>query len=228
MTEALYEKSLVNSLFSFDMDRKMIEIKVRKKEKTKLFENEPEIFNQSKSNNKLSSQTSIYAYDNVLKANNMVDESNPNNINNEPSNNNEQVIQKRHRKGKKKTKRKSSNFSMNNLKSDKKDEKVTIQNSNNYRGEDEKEEGEEKRKNKLITYLKFNKVDMYLCFLCTRKRKNMQNILIDEGMDIITDKLDIINIFLTQLRLDSMTEEFKDKYKALDMSDRCKKKLKSI
>ena len=102
MTEALYEKSLVNSLFSFDMDRKMIEIKVRKKEKTKLFENEPEIFNQSKSNNKLSSQTSIYAYDNVLKANNMIDESNPNNLNNEPSNNNEQVIQKRHRKGKKK------------------------------------------------------------------------------------------------------------------------------
>ena len=31
ITEALYEKGLINHLFSFDMDKKIIELKVQKK-----------------------------------------------------------------------------------------------------------------------------------------------------------------------------------------------------
>ena len=36
---------------------------------------------------------------------------------------------------------------------------------------------------------------IYLCFLCVRRRKIIQNVLLDEGMNIISNKLDIFNIF---------------------------------
>lgn len=39
------------------------------------------------------------------------------------------------------------------------------------------------------------KACIYLFFCCTRRRKIMQNILIDEGMSIVSQRLDVFNIF---------------------------------
>ena len=58
------------------------------------------------------------------------------------------------------------------------------------RGSDKKKE-----EGKIIHRIRENKFCTYCCFLCIRKRKNMQNVLLDEGMKVITEKLDILNLF---------------------------------
>ena len=72
--------------------------------------------------------------------------------------------------------------------------------------------------------IKINKCCLYFCFLCVRKRKNMENILLDEGMKIIIEKLDIINIFKNLCKDDiDLSEE-----KIIKMSGSCIKKLREI
>ena len=75
-----------------------------------------------------------------------------------------------------------------------------------------------------ISRLTFTKVDLYVCFICTRKRKKIQNVLIDEGMNLFTEKLDVINIFSTLMKLEDF-ENFSHKEKEIAMSDECKKRL---
>ena len=89
---------------------------------------------------------------------------------------------------------------------------------NNYKNENEEKDRTIKKK------IKINKCCIYLCFLCVRKRKNMENILLDEGMRIIIEKLDIINIFKNLCRNDiNLKEE-----KILKMSHNCIKRLNEI
>ena len=76
----------------------------------------------------------------------------------------------------------------------------------------------------IINKIKINKCCIYFCFLCVRKRKNMENILLDEGMRIIIEKLDIINIFKSLYRDDMGLKE----EKVIIMSNNCIKRLNEI
>ena len=73
-----------------------------------------------------------------------------------------------------------------------------------------------------------NKFCTYCCFLCIRKRKNMQNVLLDEGMKVITEKLDILNLFKKIYRaerlqeIDNLFEDY------IEMSDECKQNLLNL
>ena len=78
-----------------------------------------------------------------------------------------------------------------------------------------------------ISKLTFIKVDLYLCFLCIRKRKKIQNILIDEGMNMFSEKLDVINIFSKLMKIEDI-EFLSLKEKTIEMSDECKKRLQDI
>ena len=78
-----------------------------------------------------------------------------------------------------------------------------------------------------------NHVDMnYFCvhfgFCCVRSEKNLQNILMDEAMNLVTEKLDIINIFRTMC----LNEEIQFKYEfnidIIQMSEECVNALKDI
>ena len=82
------------------------------------------------------------------------------------------------------------------------------------------------RKKTIINKIKVNRCYLYLCFLCVRKKKNVQNILLDEGMKIITEKLDVLNIFKKMNFLDATKE--KDKDEIIDLSDECKKSLDDV
>ena len=92
-----------------------------------------------------------------------------------------------------------SNEKVNNLKGN--NIELSSNNINMLSSKDEignkKEKGieKEKEKRKIIKKIKTSKMCIYLCFLCVRKRKNIQNILLDEGMKVITEKLDIMNLF---------------------------------
>jgi len=82
------------------------------------------------------------------------------------------------------------------------------------------------RKKTIISKIKVNRCTLYCCFICVRKKKNVQNILLDEGMKIIIEKLDIINIFRKMNILDNTLDKNVDEN--LDMSEECKKCLEDI
>lgn len=81
-------------------------------------------------------------------------------------------------------------------------------------------------KKTIISKIKVNRCTLYLCFLCVRKKKNVQNILLDEGMKIITEKLDVLNIFQKMNILDKNQDKNLDE--TIDMSEECKKCLDDI
>jgi len=65
---------------------------------------------------------------------------------------------------------------------------------------------------------------LYLSFfLCAKRRKNLQNILINEGMFVITQNLDILNIFNKIYRDGKIEDTIKNH--TLKMSDECAHRL---
>ena len=61
-----------------------------------------------------------------------------------------------------------------------------------------------------------------------RKRKNIQNILLDEGMKIIIEKLDIINLFKKLYRDEKIQSKIETKEEIIEMSEDCKKNLHDL
>ena len=95
-------------------------------------------------------------------------------------------------------------------------------NENNISQEIKREE------ERIIDKIRMTRCWVYCCFCCARRRKILQNILLDEGMNIISEKLDIFNIF-EQLYKNEYNPE-KEKTKKTDiieMSDSCIFKLNS-
>lgn len=79
-----------------------------------------------------------------------------------------------------------------------------------------------------INHVDMNNFCVHFGFCCMRKKKNLQNILMDEAMNLITEKLDIINIFRTMC----LNEEIQFKYEfnidIIQMSEDCVNALKNI
>jgi hypothetical protein len=66
---------------------------------------------------------------------------------------------------------------------------------------------------------------IYFLFCYVRRRKTTENILLDEGMNIIAEKLDIFNIFEKMFKYEEIKVINK---KIIVMSDESKRKLKNI
>ena len=82
------------------------------------------------------------------------------------------------------------------------------------------------RKKKIINKVRLNRACVYFCFCFVRRSKNLENVLINEGMDLISKRLDIFNIF---------EKMYKDEHrdgpllnKIFSMSDECKTGLRTI
>ena len=82
-----------------------------------------------------------------------------------------------------------------------------------------------KKENKIINKIKIDKLYIYSCFLCVRKRKILVNFLLDEGIKVITQKLDILNIFRRIYLDEKIHKEMDNKYEFIEMSDNCKIKF---
>ena len=210
-TNILYEKSLVNCLFEFDIDRKNIIIHNKYQNKlTKKINLDKKI-----------SKRNEYELDyNIL--NNDVIATSKNNLNNNKLKNyyeNNLELDKINR-------RRSNLRPMRNNINRRNFIRRTINNINiiknidiyNYKNKGEELDGT------IINKIKINMCCIYFCFLCVRKRKNMENILLDEGMRIIIEKLDIINIFKSLYRDDMGLKE----EKVIIMSNNCIKRLNEI
>ena len=228
LTSALYQTSLVNNLFSFDIHRKIIVLKEDKNNK---------IGNVLKEQ---SASKSEHSPKNIGKLNeekiNIV-----NVLNNDQNINSNQLIVNRpikvpRRKNKTQqidsiisnfnqsndTRRlKSHYFSGTNVKNYDINNKNSVTDIGSLNCNKINEEIKENNKY-IINKIEINRFYFIICFCCIKKRKTIQNVLLDEAIRIIKKKLDIMNIFKKLLRDEEFPETFK---KIIDMSDECKKNL---
>ena len=234
MTETLYEKSLVNSLFSFDLDKKVVLIKKIKGENNKKILNKESIKTvgvideNNSANRKLKDNDSLKQNDLIIfqqqstkrktidvKGTMKLDQNKNKKINTK-------FRRKTHFESSKNVINEKNKFEYTKKSSDEKDyiEKSEIREQNIS------EEKFSKNRN-IIKKIKFNSLQFYFCFLCIRKFKNTQNALINEGMKLITEELDIRNLFKNMLKLGITKEQFYVE-DILQMSDECKNKLVDI
>ena len=82
---------------------------------------------------------------------------------------------------------------------------------------------ENKDENKIIEKITINKFLVYLCFCCVRNTKNLKNFLLDEGMNIIMEELEIFNVF-TKLFLE---KKIHNDYN-IELSDKLTKQLDEL
>ena len=246
LTEAIYETSLINHLFSFDLDKRTVLIKERKRKKKKEIElkDPPQIYcpnnkifpgqnSPINSNDEMTFVTKNKLEEDVLKS--------------RQTNENILLVKASKKKRKKKTKAKtifsnSESITKNqtlNAASTKKENENDIKvnfdancDKNNIK-EVEKEikdfsketEREKKSQNNskssIIKKIKHNKFCLYFCFCCVRKRKNIENVLIDEGMKIVTEKLDLMNLFKILYKEEKNQANSDIKFEVIEMSEEC-------
>jgi hypothetical protein len=240
ITDILYDISLVNNLFSFNMVKKVIIIKNLKRkeienissgknEQEKMSVIKPQIIDMSSSRRDLDINMSKDLISKDSTQNNII---NRNKISKGPLiSRNLKLPNRRSYKIKPKFSKNSviSNFNTygssevkrisiagKNFKSESNKKIFNNYNTNNYNINnlnitDVKERNTETEKDnkndKIIEKIKFNILYTYFCFLCLRRKKNLQNDLLDKGMTIVYQKLDIFNIFKKLYLLDSKSEE---------------------
>lgn len=255
LTQTLYEQSLINHLFKFDMDKKIVLIKKKKNiKKPSIFQGEEPKIIISKKTTMMSRQNSIYMNDeNTIQSKGKLNEIPILKSNNT---NDKNTIRKKRKKIKYKTSlnrndKKESTNNINIIDTRKENDNnikdkirlyvddMNFNNSNNINSNDEIKIAKRKENDKpivkennekrgIIQKIRVNKFYIYLCFLCARKRKNIQNILLDEGMKIIIEKLDIMNLFNKIYRDEKLQEKLDEKDEYIEMSDECKTKLYEI
>ena len=230
ITDILYDKALINNLFSFDLDKKFIKIKNNKK-------------NNQNDNNQLDNNIQIYNQkienNNIMPISNKIEDSDKKQSDVENDLNNKYNF-KRKVKKKKSSKIKrvttkslelltNKNLNEENLKSPTPD--LNIQSNEKLGGilsMNEKiinKEIGEKNSNigessQIIDRIKMNYCCIYFWFCFARKKKNIQNILLDECMNIIIENLDIMNIFKKIHAIDTIGGFLKET-EHINMSNRC-------
>ena len=239
ITEILYDKALINNLFSFNLDKKMVEIKKKKD-------------SPNSSNTMELDAPKIYEpMENINKnLNNIQDELSPqskNKLNEDIFKRKEKpLIIKRKRKKKIKSKNTmdfpNSQIISFNLKTAEKDKKGIDKNNifnqdkninsgvieNMVKFEvkmDDHETDKEYENKRIINKIKMKCYCVYFWFCFARKKKNIQNLLIDEGMKVIKEKLDIINIVKKIYSIEYIEKALKIKGNMFETSDICKKEI---
>ena len=79
---------------------------------------------------------------------------------------------------------------------------------------------------KIISKVRLNRACIYLWFCFARKSLNINNVLINEGMYLISRRLDIFNLFEQMYKADQRNEPLLNK--TFSMSDECKRGLKLV
>ena len=252
VVDNLYEKSLINNLFEFDLDKKVIIIKEKpKKKKIFAIPEEPQIYNPLKSNRKVSSIT-VYNEENTIQTRNKFneDQMSKNKLENDILLSSKNVVKKAKRKRKIQTRtdrmekngneinnkillfknnnREENPNDVNNIYNQNKKQEYNLNKINsNEPVEGSRETERDNKSRRIIKKIKYNPFCTYFCFLCVRKRKNIPNTLVKEGMNIIVEQLDILNLFRKLLKDEKIQETF-SKDEVIIMSDNCKFNIQEI
>ena len=65
-------------------------------------------------------------------------------------------------------------------------------------------------------------------YCCKRKKKNVYNLLLNESMEVIMEKLDIFNIFRNICSIEYANNNLKNNFDVIKMSKECSKDLSEI
>ena len=232
LTEVLYDQSLVNNLFSFDLDKKYVvfnKIKIKNK------------YKRSKEDN--NSVKDLYKEDenNIKQKSDYLDNNKDIEIYQKENIEEKDISVKKMKKGVKK-RRSSKNAIIKSSKS-------TLAVNNELEFQKDKNENNEikissdENKNIMNIYNapndslrnNINERDLsnvYInnwlicCFSCTSRKKNVNKILLEEGSRILTERLDIMNMFNKLYAVDLMQKQLGIEPKGINMSDIGKSHLK--
>ena len=223
IVDIFYENSITNNLFSFDLKKKLISIKKIDNSFKYKFQKNDEQQNEEKNNQlnlNLNSHRRSSKNKKKIVIDKLINESNINNNSEAKLNEKQQNIMVDNINKNEKNKR-SKRKSIERSNSDKSIKLVNMKRrlSRKFSKENNKS---------FINHVDMNNFCVHFGFCCMRKKKNLQNILMDEAMDLITEKLDIINIFRTMC----LNEEIQFKYEfnidIIQMSEDCVNALKNI
>jgi hypothetical protein len=240
ITDILYDISLVNNLFSFNISKKIIMIKnlkatkienisSGKNYKEKNIEINPPIANMSSSRKSLNINMSNCLLSKDSTQNNIISRKK---IGQGPLiSRNVKLPKRKSYKSKTKIHKNTviSNFNIDersevrkislggkNSKTESNKKVYNNINTNDYNANnlditEVKERNIETEKDKkcdiIIEKIRFNVLYTYFCFLCLRRKKNLQNELLDKGMKLVYQKLDIFNIFKKMYIFDDISEQ---------------------
>jgi hypothetical protein len=240
ITEVLYDRSLVNDLFAFDIHKKIVIIK-SKDQKIKTNDMKKNIQNEIP-------HTDIKRNIKNLEDNNIqiipMENKDINNINNKDNNENiikrskQNVIHKKH-KSNRTLDSKHFKASFNPMKDEKSEQKLAMNDENKLSLEEKEktskiENGlnninniDEASDNKNLRSLYINNW-LICCFWCTSRKKNVNKLLFEEGSKILTQRLDIVNIFNQLYINEIMHKKLGTVPEDIDMSERCKYYLQII
>ena len=242
VADILYDKTMVNNLFSFDLEDYMVKIKTKSKIKNQfktskslnINPNNDDNFDKGtidiskKALNNIHNDDSLYTKKDSIQPKIHIKKK----TNNENFSNNNINISSSERPSylKRNTVKIQKSVFLNNAKTYKENNKEFDSNLNNIKiYEHDKEIIDTPiHKKKLIKKLDTNVFCTYFCFCCSRKRENFGNALLDEAMGIITEKLDIYNIFRNMYYIDDVKMKSNYEYEDFEISDECKEKLKEI
>ena len=227
----LYEITLVNNIFDYNIKKQLIKLKETKNPKY-VNHGIPRISISKKFERKLSYQNSIFRNEEENKSKKNEDDSKKKKS--KFNSNNEILLNINIERDKSKL-RAESNYALNlnNNNNNFKILSLSNRNTNKIYEQEEvniiKSKTDEINQNKdnIISKIKIKRASIYCGFLFIRKRKTIENILLDEGMNLIKEKLDIFYIFDIIYRSGKIHEKLV-KEEIFEMSDECKKKLQSI
>jgi len=232
--DILYDISLVNNLFDFNLDKKIITLKEKKNQEEKintiLRKEAPNIYTLKKPK-KISDNNTFFTNSDKVGGNEKRTNEETTRTNRLSSNNQSPLVYKFEKKNNRFKGRYSrpylhsldkDSIKKSNLhdlkKKHYKNNEINELDVNDYDLNNFSSRQTEQKGGKIIRKIKMTRAWIYLCFLCVRRRKNIQNILLDEGMDIINNKLDIFNIF-DALNRDEKLNDKLWKNEDIEMSD---------
>ncbi len=249
ITDLLYEKSMVNNLFEFDLDKRLViikELKIKKRRQSIIIKDKEipqsgiKIYDFHRDSIKVSKFKNINN-EYIIQAKNKLN-INDNFLNSNNKLNSEVSINKPPKRKKKKIKSimkienniiGTKDFSNNNINyidsnninsiEDRKEQIIETDKNKLSKLKKTKSKKKEVEKRSIISHIKLNKCCIYFFFLCAKRRKNVQNILLDEGMAVIAQNLDVVNIF-NKIYRDGKIEDI-IKNHTLKMSDECINRL---
>ena len=257
LTDNLYEQALVNNLFCFDLDKKIVTLK-NKKKKVNSGQEEIKIYNSKNISPTLKlSRNPTFINDEMLL-------NTKNKLNDEVSSKKMIIIKdnstlpregtrKKTKKKKIKVKVKSSQNiiekieNIGNIGNIEKEIKPNnnkniiespIKNNDNNNipnvtpntivtnKENEVEKNPEERK--IFEHVKLSNWRICFCFCLARRFKNIQNVLLNEGMRIIMEKMDILFMFKKMIKEDRIEDTIYLSKIQIDISEECKQKIKEV
>ena len=237
VTDLLYDIDIVNTLFSFDLTKKIVIMKKGPEELVGTSnEDEINIYNNKKTKIKFSNEKISKPPIENYEDKKIEEEIKPIKSIESFKNNkrkkirNKKVMTQPNRRTEERNNflRPHMNFSSKNVNKMNEIERQTIISNNLMvpkENSEERQNTENAKKNQILDEIKINKFFIVFAFCCIRKRKNVNNYVLEEGLGLIAKRLDILNIFKRLYYDEKIQKNYINETEELAMTDICKDKI---